>query len=301
MLHDGGIVVEQQVLPVGAEATDGVAVGIDQIVGVGVKGSHAVLYATLVLQNGVVGGTGDVAMLPRALPAVREVVVDGSLAQLTLLGGHENDAIGSTGTVDGSRGSVLQHLDALDVGGIYALHAVLVGRHAVDDIQGFGTVDGSDTADADHRFGTRLTRGRRHLHTGGHALQGVLGAQTRLTVQVVGTHLGDGGRHDALLLDAVADDDDVVQHLSIFAHHDGHALRGFQLLSDIADKTNGNRCTRAHVNSETAVEVGDGAVLGITLFDDGSTNDGLTLVVGHSAQDALGFRSHRHHQCQQQQ
>ena len=159
MLHDGGIVVEEQILPVGAETVDLVAVGVGQVVGIGIEGSRASLHGTLVLQDGVVGSTRYVALLPGTLPTVTEVVVDGGLALLTLLGGHEDHTVGGTGTVDGTRGSVLQHFDTLDVAGVDAFHTILVGRHTVDNIKRIRVVDGSDTTDADHRLGTRLTGG----------------------------------------------------------------------------------------------------------------------------------------------
>ena len=70
MLLDGGIVVEEQVLPVGTEACDLFTIGIREVVGILIEGSHTVLYSTLVLQDGIVGGTGDVALLPSTLPAL---------------------------------------------------------------------------------------------------------------------------------------------------------------------------------------------------------------------------------------
>ena len=186
VLHNGCVVVEDQVLPVGAEAADGVTVGINEVVGVLIEGCHTVLHTTLVLQDGVVGGTSDVALLPSALPTIREVVVDGGFANLTLLRGDEDDTVGGTCSVDGARGSVLQHLDTLDVAGVHALHTVLVGRHTVYNIKRFGVVDGADTTDADHRLRTGLTRGGCDIHTCGHTFQGVLSAQTGLAVEVVG-------------------------------------------------------------------------------------------------------------------
>ena len=150
MLHDGSIVVEEQVLPVGAEALDGIAVGIRQVVGVGIEGSRTRLHGTLVLQDGIVGSTRHVALLPGRLPAVGEVVVDAGLAYLTLLGGDKNDAVGGTGTIDGTRGGILQHFDALDVVGVHTLHTILVGRHAVYNIKRIRVVDGTDTTDTNH-------------------------------------------------------------------------------------------------------------------------------------------------------
>ena len=292
MLLNGGVVVEEQVLPVRAEAVDGIAVGILQVIGVHVERRQAVLDAALVLQDGIVGSSRHVALLPGTLPALREVVVDLGLAHLTLLGRYEDDTVGGTGTVDSTRGSILQHLNRLNIAGVDALHTILVGRHTVDDVEGLGAVDGSDTTDADHRLGTRLARGRGDVHTCGHTLQGILGAQTRLAAEVVGTDLRDGGRHDALLLHTVADDDHVLQCLAVLLQCDIHVVTGVHLLRDVANITNNNRCTLADLNGEVTIEVGDGAILRVSFLDDRCSDDRFTKVVCHSSQDALGFRSH---------
>ena len=68
-------------------------------------------------------------------PAYIAVVLNGNLAGLALLGGHENNAVGGTCTVDGSGGSILQDVDALDFVGVKTIEAVVgrTGVHAVDD------------------------------------------------------------------------------------------------------------------------------------------------------------------------
>ena len=115
MLLHGCIVVEEQFLPVGTKALDSIAIGIDQVIGIGIERCLTTVDVLLVLQDGIVGGTGHIALLPGTLPAVTEVVVDLCLTHLTFLGGHENHTVGSTGTVNGTRGSILQHLDTLDI------------------------------------------------------------------------------------------------------------------------------------------------------------------------------------------
>ena len=285
VLRDGGIVIEEQVLPVGAEAHDLVAIGIDNVVGVHVERSHAVLHLALVLQDGIVGGTGDVALLPGRLPARGEVVVDLGLAYLTLLRGDQNNAIGSAGTVDGTRCSVLQHFDALDVLGVDALHTVLVGGHAVYNIKRFGVVDGADTADADERLRAGLARGRGHLYASGHTLQGILGTQARLAFQVVGRDLGNRGRDDALLLHAVADDDHVGQRLLVFLQRDGHAAAGRHLLRQEADVAHHQRGTAVDPQRELAIVVGDGAVLRVGFLHNRGSDDGFSVLIDHGSRD----------------
>ena len=48
-------------------------------------------------------------------PTHSTVVAELNLTGLTLLGGHEDHTVGSTGTVNGCRSSILQHVDALDI------------------------------------------------------------------------------------------------------------------------------------------------------------------------------------------
>ena len=154
MLLDGRVVVENEVLPVGTEAHHLVAVVVSEVVWVDIENRHALFHTALVLQNGVIHGTRHVAPLPSRLPAVREVVVDLSLALLSFLGGDENHTIGGTCTIDGTRGSVFQHFNRLDVRGVHAFHTVLVGGHTVYNIKRSVPVgiNGAVTTNTDERL-----------------------------------------------------------------------------------------------------------------------------------------------------
>ena len=279
MLGDGCIVVEEQFLPVGAKAGDFVAVGIDNIVGVGIEGSQSVLYLALILQDGIVDSSGHVALLPRRLPARAEVVVDLCFADLSLLRGDENDAVGSPCTVDGARGSILQHFHTLDVLGVHAFHTVLVGRHAVDNIKRFRVVDGTDTTDTDERLGARLARGRGDLHAGSHTLQRIFGAQACLAFQVVGAHFGNRCRDDALLLHAVANDHHVLQRVLVFPQGDGHAVGGLRVLSGETNVRESEHGSLSYFQHELTIHVSDGTVFHVCFFYDRGTNHGLTCLV----------------------
>ena len=157
VLHDGCIVIEQQLLPVGTETDDFVAVGVSQVVRIDIEGRQTVLEAAFVLQDSIIGSTSHGTLSPCALPAVGEVVVDAGLAHLAFLGRHEDDTIGSACTVDGARGGIFQYFHTLNIIGVHAFHTILVGGHTVNDVEGVGVVDGADTADANHRLSTRLT------------------------------------------------------------------------------------------------------------------------------------------------
>ena len=55
-----------------------------------------------------------------------------------------------------ANGSVLQHLDALDVARVQIVDTAL-DRHSVNDVERVAVVDGSDTTDTNLRGCTRLT------------------------------------------------------------------------------------------------------------------------------------------------
>ena len=155
MLHDRCVVVEESFLPVSTETGNLITVNIGDVVWIRkiCHISRQCLLAVdilLVHQHSIVGGTGNITLLPCALPSVREVVVDRSLANLSFLGSHEDNTIGSSRTIDSTRGSILQHLNRLDIGRVNRFHTILVGRHSVDDVKRFGIVDSTDTTHADH-------------------------------------------------------------------------------------------------------------------------------------------------------
>lgn len=157
VLHDRSVVVEHLVLPVGTVALHRVAVDVDNVVWVGEDRSHTSVHILLILENCIVGSTNHVALAPLRLPAIGEIVVDLSFAFLTLLGGNEDNTVGGTCTIDGTRCCVLQHLDTLNVVGVHKLHTVLVGCQSVNNVERIAVVDGTDTTNANHRLRTGLT------------------------------------------------------------------------------------------------------------------------------------------------
>ena len=120
-----GIVVEYLVLPVCSLA---VAVRIV------VDGGLSCVHQTFVPHHRILSGVEHVAMFPRVLPSVREVIVDAHLALLASLCGDEDNAVGGTRTVDGARSSVLEHLDGLDVARVKIVDAAFDG-HSVHDVE----------------------------------------------------------------------------------------------------------------------------------------------------------------------
>ena len=89
-------------------------------------------------------------MLPGCLPAPRSVVVDLSLALLALLGGDDDNAVGGTCTVDGTRGGILEDFDTLDIIGVDNVKTAFE-RNTVDDVERVGSVVGTGTTDTNAR------------------------------------------------------------------------------------------------------------------------------------------------------
>ena len=108
------------------------------------------LHVLLGIQRGrTLGGVA-----PSDISVVRSL----NLTNLSLLGGHQNHTVGSTGTIDGSRGGVLQHVDALDVSGVQTVQTV-VGcscRDTVDDQQWRRSTHGTHTTNVHLEALTRL-------------------------------------------------------------------------------------------------------------------------------------------------
>ena len=224
-------------------------------------------------------------MFPGFLPTRREIIVDRSPAQLTFLGGDEHYAIGSTGTVDGTRGSVLQHLYRLDVAGVDVVDATLK-RHTVDDVERVAVINGTRTTYTDARTSTGLSGRGRYVDTGCQTLQGIVNADGSFALQVLSAHLGNGCGHYAFFLHTVTDDHHLVQCGLVFLQYNAHLVFGHHLLSRVADVRDNQRFTLCHLDGKLTIHVGDGGVLGIAFLHDGGTDNGFTTVISHGAQDS---------------
>ena len=241
--------------------------GLDLRVLLGDEGRPVVLGCALDLVGQVVDlhvllgvQRGDTVGV-RVLPAVVSVEAHLDLAGLAaLLGGHEDDAVGSPGTVDGAGGGVLQDVDGLDVvGGEGGDGAV---GHTVDDVErGVGT-GGTHTADRHFVALARLTGVLDDIHAGGLALQGAEGIDGVRGGEFVAAHAHRGTGHEFLALHTVTDDDGFFKHLGVVLEGDGHVVGGSHPAGGVADAGNLQRCPGGHVDGEVAVEVGGDTVRG---------------------------------------
>ena len=200
------------------------------------------------------------------------------MTRLTLLGRDDDNARHGARTVDGSRGTVLQDVEALDIVGVQTgdrggdqgvgVTGAEVFRidvddvfhdHAVHDPQRLGgAVDGGRAADADLRGGTERTGDVLHGDTGHTAFQGAGDIGHTADLGVVGVHLDGGTReqaavhrghtgHDGLFEDLgirLEGDADVVAHgncLFLEAQERDHeVLRGLRHL--VQDKVTVQVC-----------------------------------------------------------
>ena len=224
VLLDRGVIVEGLILPVGTLAGRG-------NLGEAVARDDTVVDIHLIHDGHVLLGIEDFLLAPRVLPAVAAVIRNGRLALGAALGGYEHDAVRSTGAVNGGGSCILQDFNGLDIRRIEVVDAT-VDRHAVHDVERVGIVDGADTTDLDLGAGARLTGSLGNLHAGDLALECIVDCGSFDRVELVSIHLGDGCRHDALLLHTVTHHDDIVEQEGVLAKNeidDAAAVHGFTL------------------------------------------------------------------------
>ena len=301
---EGGVVV--------IDVHHAVPVVVDLAVGIGVRRvGHALVDPEVVgLHEGL--GVHQLLLVGlRDLEGVGAVISHARPAFLAAPGGDDDDAVGGSGSVDGRRGGILEHVDGDDVGRVDGIERGLIEagrqgggavaggardvsgvgghRHAVDDIERLVVAVGRDgTADVDVDRGARLGGVGRHVEAGDTPEQHVV-------------HAGDGGVVDVFGLDArhgagqvldrraaVADDDDVLEAGGGLGEYDIDRPAGADFLRDgvVADEgeDEGVLCAR-YREGIASVLVGDHAD-GVVLDDeDGCSDDGSELVrdsTGHS-------------------
>ena len=166
---------------------------------------------SLVGQVDILLGTHGVNTVEVSLldtPAGVEGDVDLAVA-LALLGGHENDAVGGTGTVDGRGGGILQDVDGLDVSGVERTDGA--ARHAVDDVKGAGGTGRTQTADGDRIAVPGLAGGLHDVHARNGTVEGSDGVGGLLLFDEVSGDADGRSGDETLALGTVTDDDGLVK------------------------------------------------------------------------------------------
>ena len=172
----------------------------------------------------------DGLLVGHGLETVVGIELHGNLlAFLRALGGHNHNTVRTTGTVDGGGESVLEDVNALDLGG----RNVVDGFHgeAVHDVERAAVLgDGTAAADADLDVGIRVAFGGHYGHTGHLTGKGLGHGGNRLFGQFVRTYAGHGAQ-EVTALDR-----------RITYHHDfvEEGLVGFQDYVDLRLTGNGH-------------------------------------------------------------
>ena len=193
--------------------------------GDGVAGVEVLVVPHLVEGLVVLCGIADHVVLGNqaGVDTVTGVKTHLGFAALTALGGDEDDAVGSTVTVDSGSGSILQDGHRLDIVGVDVGDGALVRGAVHDDKRGGARAHGADTADADGRAAAgRVTAGGDDLHTRGRAGEGTRHLGGQFLGDGLAAHHRCGTREGALGGSTVSDDDGLVQHLAVRLEADIH-------------------------------------------------------------------------------
>ena len=209
----------------------------------------------------------------------------------TALGGHQDDAVGTLGTVDGRSGCVLEDAEGFDFVGF---DVVDVAGHAVDQHQGFRTaLEGADTADPElgvvtSGLGAALDTDQTGELTGEVARQV---ARCRLH-QVAGSDGCDRADHGLAFLLAVTHDDDLFDLVRIGLQLDVDHIAAVdrQGLRQVADVADGDLLFGSDVDDEQTVGIGRGTDVGVLDVNGGSDQRG-SVGVGDGTGDTMLFRS----------
>ena len=186
------------------------------------------------------------------------------------LGRDQDHARGTSRTVDGRRGGILDDGDALYVGGVEVLEVAL---HTVHQYERVAAVDGIAAADVD-RGGLAGTSGSgSDVQARDGTLQHVTHIQRGTVLEIVGLDDGHGARQVGLLRGTVTDDDGIFQHVIVFLeqHHDLLASLDGNLLRLIAQAGDLEDSVGVDGDGEGAIRVGDCAG---TLGHHGRPDDG---------------------------
>ena len=244
-----------------------------------------------VVHLGELDGVDHVGNLGRLYHAGLELDVDLRLADGSLAGRDQYDAVGAAHTVDGGRRGVLEDRELLDV---LDVHQVEVALDAVDEYQRrFVGAEGADTADPEGRRGARFARtlhGDDARELSGQVVRDLARGHLDVVDRNGGYRTDDAG----LLLGAVTDDDDLFEVVvRRKGDHFGNAVDG-ELLRLITDVGNGHE---AEVAGERIVErtVRCGACAECRIFDpDRATDDRLPRRgVEHLSRDVVFLRGGR--------
>ena len=199
---------------------------------------------------------------------------------MPLLGGHEDDAVGGTGAVDGGGTRVFQNGEILDVIGIQVVESTLVGNETVDDEQRRVVRRGGDTTDVEVRALTVRVEALAlddDVRRGTLERLGDIGDRTVFEeFRTDGFHRTGGtlpGRR------TVADDDDLVEKFRILFQHDpGKVGAGGEFQFHETHGGKYENVVRRGVDGKTTIEPRHGSRVG-TFYQDAHADQGFSVDV----------------------
>ena len=207
-------------------------------------------------------------------PAEVGIVAHLQLAGLALLGGHDDHTVGGGRTIDGARGGVLQHIDALDVGGVDVVD--IATRHAVDDVERSRVAVGAGTANRHLETITWLTRRRLDGHTRRLALERAESLSGVELLNVLALDLDCGTSDEFLLLNTITGYHHFVQFRSLVfeADVDCRLTREGNFLRVETDERENDHIALSCVELILTVEIGN-CTVGCPFDNNVDTRQGL--------------------------
>ncbi|OQB67862.1 MAG: hypothetical protein BWX93_01693 [Bacteroidetes bacterium ADurb.Bin139] len=175
----------------------------------------------------------------QVLLSVKAVVCNGGLTKLALLCGNHDDTVGSPGTVNGSRGSVLKHVYGFDVVGVDVVQ--VTANYTVNNIQRRRGPYGAKSSDSDLESRARLTVVLYDSYTGGLALQGCERADRVQFGDVITPDLNRSPGYEFLFLNTVTHNHHFFQSLCVFLKEDFDKrliVHQCNLLGNVAKESN---------------------------------------------------------------
>ena len=148
------------------------------------------------------------------------VIGNGPVTSLTGLGGDEDDAVRTLGSIDCRGGGILQNGDGFDVGGVY--HVAGNPDRSVYHVERVvAGVDRTITADAETGASAGTSREGGNLYAGHLSCHVLEDIEARGPFgQGLSVNLGDGGSQVLADHGTVTDDHGLVQHVHVFRHYD---------------------------------------------------------------------------------
>ena len=240
-----------------------------------------------------------VLLVHELLYAARDVERYAGLSCRTSFGGDEYDAVRAARSVNRGRGSVLQHLDGLDIAGRKILQTTL-HRHTVHNVKRFRpSVDRAGATDQNAGIGSGFHIALRDLYASRRTLQSGRNHSDLAVFEHIGLDGGHRARQIALFGRPVTDDHYIVHVVIIGDHADFHSCilpHGNGLIDHAYEREN-QGLTSFCIDRKTSHGIGRYTLLRI-FYDNGNTCERFGIFIHHHAFDlVLGKTGRSQQQC----